>query len=502
MFYNNFAKFNKKIKYKEYTPISFTEGLKDKPENKFGSCEKVYNFDYNSGALIDGCGVSKFVTCNNALAEDSENREFVHRNDRIIKQCFFKRIIRASGSYWSLFMFYDNYDQFYYYVVNSNTSTPVNVPELDTEYFTGLFTTYVNGVENIVITKMNSDTIPMWQPNVISTIKYLDNYCRYKDICYFDNRTFATTMAPDNNSVFYSEEFNPTNFRISNKDTGCISFDDDLGRCEKLIEFNGDVYIFRELGISKIVKNRDGISYSGENVYKSDGVIFKKTACVCGDKILFFSSNGLFEFNGSVVKKIALGYEKFFDVRLGWEPQASYLNGIYYLNLKMNFNDDENILGDKSLFGYFNSIIKYNVIDKTSVICRGFRIESFAPVLDEYNCSMAVVFNKVPGLGFGVLDNCGTINDEPIKKMWKSTPYDFGDANSYKFIKEMKIISKSDIAIKLYLDGRKKTISVKGKDTMQTIKINQKAKVFAYEFVAYGGDNYISDIKFVVGNYE
>lgn len=503
MFYKNSNKFDKKMKLQEYIPISFSKGLRDDDMGEdLGSCEIVYNFDYNLGKLTDCCGVGDLYTRTMISPDSDETRKFTYRDDRIILKCFYKRVLQFQpGRHWSLLMFYDNYNEFYYYVINELSSVPTHIPEFDTNGFAGMFFTYVDGVENIMISMNDADTMPMWTPSPYYTMRYIDNDCVYKSMCYFDNRTFATTTLPDNCSVFYSEEFNPTNFRLNNKDTGCVTFDDDLGRCELLIVFEDNLYVFRELGISKIVKNRDKITFDGETVYRASGVIFKDTVCVCGDKIVFLTIDGLFEFDGNNVKQIRLGYEKFLDYTPNSVPIASYLNGIYYLNSRLDYADGELVLGESTFDRDANIIIKYNVKTNQSCICRGFKIQSFAPVLDKTNCEMVIVYNdSKKGRGFGVLDNSGTVHSAKIKKFWKSKPYNFGDAKKYKFIKEMELKTKADITVKLYFDGKEKSISVKGKSTMQTIKINQKAKEFAYGFVSMGGGNCISDIKFVVGS--
>lgn len=503
MFYKNSSMYDKKITFKEYKSVSFSKGLlDDKDNNEFGACDIVYNFDYNSGALTDCCGVSKLVTRYGSSVIDSSSREFAHINNRQIKKCFYRRMLQAyPGDFVSVFMYLDTQDKFYYYIINRMDSTPINVPELDTQSLYGMLFTYVDGIEHLLMSRTDTQTVPMWCPYPNYEVKTIDNTCRYTSMCYFDNRTFATTRFPQNSSVFYSDEFNPTNFRINNKNTGCVKFEDELGRCLLLLVFNDNVYVFREFGISKLVKNRDKVTYDGEYVYKAQGVIFSKTVCICGDKILFMTSNGLYEFDGNNVKKINLGFDGYIDITLYSSPTAAYLDGVYYLNTKIDYKDDETILCESKQISVQNVLIKYNVLEKTSSICRGLEILSFAPILDEINCAMAVVYYADTGFGFGTLDNSGTILSEPIKKFWKSKPYDFGTSTEDKYIKEMRLLTKSDIKIKLYLDDKEKVISVKGKSTMQTIKINKKAKVFAYGFESLYGNNYISDVSFVVGKY-
>ena len=99
----------------------------------------------------------------------------------------------------------------------------------------------------------------------------------------------------------------------------------------------------------------------------------------------------------------------------------------------------------------------------------------------------------------GVIDQNGTLKGEVLKKFWKSRQYDFGYPNRNKFIKEMRFISKTDVVLTLYMDNRIKTINVKGKSTMQTIKINEKAKIFGFSFDTLSSGTYITSPKFVVG---
>ena len=70
---------------------------------------------------------------------------------------------------------------------------------------------------------------------------------------------------------------------------------------------------------------------------------FVPTDCICvPDEIVFFAEDGLYSFNGSSVKRLTFGFEKLVKSNKQ-KPSATYFNDVYYLALKLDFDDEMKI---------------------------------------------------------------------------------------------------------------------------------------------------------------
>ncbi len=487
--------------FKNYQPISFKNGLNiDKNNNEFGECKYCYNFDTTSSILKDGFGIEKLYTRYSYDYTDSCKRELSLPEDKYPARCFFFKVLGSKSDYHSCLVFFDDDAHAKVYFINREDGYTVrDIESMDFKIVDNVFSTFVNGEEVIIFVPTAKQYDYIWKPSKYNESTQIPKTL-LTSLCWFDNRSFATGLNIGGDTVMYSEEFNPLNFTSSNKQSGYVNMYDHLGMCNKVIAFKNNVYVFRDNGINKITESRDKSSFEASCVFVCKEKIYANTICDCGDRVLFCSTEGLYEFDGTNVKKIDMGFESMLKGSYQWSAKSVFVKGVYYLACNLDFDDGEIIECENRSACQFNAIIKYDISSRKFVICRGVWVVDFVPIVDSNNNTLAVLYANSSGKYlFGELTNCGYILDKKIKKRWTSTQFDFGDADSFKYIKDVTFVSKADIVLKLYLDNKIKSIKVKGKSTMQTIKINEKAKLFGFGFETSESDNYITCPTFAIG---
>ena len=234
-----------------------------------------------------------------------------------------------------------------------------------------------------------------------------------------------------------------------------------------------------------------------------NGKIHPKSITICGDKIMFLATDGVYEFDGNNAKKIKIDFDnRFFSIDNNFAV-GQFFDGVYYLACNFDFGDGEKYGCEKHNYLYNNALIKINTSTFDCEIVRGLDITAMLLIKDGVNnCLIATyAFNQTQTY-IGILNSSGNIRGENIRKFWKSEFYDFDLPNKFKFVKEITLTTKTDITINVCLDNKVKKINVKGKDYPQKIKINAKAKKVSFEFIAETCGVYISMPQVKIGVYE
>ena len=81
-------------------------------------------------------------------------------------------------------------------------------------------------------------------------------------------RLFATVDG-EKNSVWFSDDLDPTNWSMSLDEAGFIELIDERGALLKVVSFLDYIYIFREYGISRLTAYGDQTSFSVSNLFVS-----------------------------------------------------------------------------------------------------------------------------------------------------------------------------------------------------------------------------------------
>lgn len=264
-------------------------------------------------------------------------------------------------------------------------------------------------------------------------------------------RLFVTT-ANEPDSVRFSDDLDPTNWAEGLDSGGFVTLADGYGKSNKVVAFLNYVYVFRDYGISRMIAYADQTEFSVSNLYVSSGRIYAGSVTVCGDRIIFLASDGLYVFDGLSTTKILprLGdLTKYKESAVG-----AYFDGKYYLAYGSG--------GEKN-----DSLLVYDVAQKTAELSDGLEISSFF-VSDGLK---AVCKNRAAGI-----TPCGAVFGTPTSKVWK-VPYNaLSRSDRIKKITEICLETATDMKLKVLFDGRSKTYSIKGKSGVQRVKVGLRGR--------------------------
>lgn len=491
MFYTNLLNL-KDITYKTVNYSSFLNGVNTVYDESIlpnGYTRLSYNFDYTDGALKDGLGISAPQVMYSADIPSFIKTLSVPSGLSIDGIWLFQYTNENTDAICPLLIMYCRNGKFYYNYLQ-NSSTQWHEIEGLYSYYKPLVIGYnLNGIDTLLIFSEN-DGFYTWSLNTGAT-KVNDVPCM-SSMCVHYERLFVTSNE-NNRRVWFSDDLNPTNFNIGLSEGGFIDMIDDFGRSNKVISFDGYVYVFRDYNIARITAYAEQENFNVTQLYVGSGRIFKNTVTLCGNRIMYLASDGLYSFNGSSSTKINLGISNIFDCNND-NAIAGFSNGCLYLACKLNFDDTTATADDKN-----NALIKYDINAGRITVLKGCDIRDISVINDYLNSYVFVVVNvdDVPKLG--MIDSSGKIFNTVTNKVWVTPESDFNYPDRYKLIKEIYLETKSDLTIKIKADGKVKGFKISGKDGISVVKPRLKGKKISITFEATAINTKVANVQLKVG---
>ena len=470
----------KKSKERNIVFSIFSNGLvsdKDEQMAEPAECKNVYNLVYSGGALKTGLGFEELKI----PASASDN---VMHKIRIVAS-----ITSLHGMWMNRFWSSVNSRFAYQLVFLDQTYQVWVVPIFDA--YDGQMWARQGNMSNISAPPSNTlnicteseDSFIFFTPEGMSWLGtssegFFQNVPQFISTAVHYGKFFGienTTHQP----LVYTSNLNLKEWNSQNRVN--IEFVDDRGASIKVVAFNDYVYIFRERGITRIsiYSSKDDFSYT--HLYTSSSRIFEKSICVCGDKVLFMTREGLFSFNGNSVKKICENYDKYFMALDNKNCDCACLDGKYYFASKCNFGDGQQV-GCES--GTYTNNIMFEVDVSTNEVnvVRGVDIKMFTPIDTPYLSGLAMVFNNTNMLTIGKLCKNGKNLEENTSKFWESFVSDLGFQGKRKRVKEVILTTLYPCQLTISSDEGEKTISISGNQKEQHIRTNIYGKNFSFKF--------------------
>jgi len=496
MFYPNTLNL-KQISYKRKQYAAFSGLNADCDENllpvKYS--QLTYNFDFSDGSLKDGMGINvlKFKTSQ----VDDSYRTFTTAGDgsNFVACWLFTAWAKDTKIHRAFLIFYTSFGDFYYNRLHGQSDELVKIDGLNFKE-KPIVTSYKLNGEDTLILVSNQDGMYTWRfPNIVNKIEDVPSI---RSMCIHNERLFVTTHG-DKRFVLFSDDLNPTNFNVSSREGGFIEMADDFGKSNKVVSFEGYLYVIRDFNIARIVAYADQSEFSVSQLYVSNGIIYDKTVCVCGNKIIYLASDGLYVFNGTSASRINLNINKLFKNVDNFRAVSTYSNGCYYLSCKLNYLDNV-VVEDEHNRQSNNALIRLNVSTGEITILRGYDIVDLFVINDVYeNKVCALVEEKTGGFTLGMIDDSGKYFNKNLIKVWNSPMSDFGYPEKEKLLKEITVETRKEIDIEVKTEKESKIIKVKGSTMPQTIKSLIKGKKISINFISNECDNYISNPYITVG---
>ena len=423
-----------KVLRRKITVSSFKNGMKLKSHEKISdisTAKYIRNLDYSTGVLKTGVGSSKFNT-------------FTYSNLSSYKLLAIYPYIRFNhntNSYEEKIICYCSDKCLYSASVSGGAFTKVSSQTLESapkviEY---------NYLDDDILLLSSSNGLFYLNDNILTKI---DGAPDITSLCIHNERIFAT-VGGEGKSLWFSDDFNPTNWAISIDEAGFIDYFDGNGKLLKVVSFLDYVYVFREYGISRVSASGSQEEFTSVNLFGKQGKIIGSSVTECGDFIVLLTSSGFYTFNGYSTTKILSELD---DFLIGCDN--SNAKGVFYDNkfyIKMQIALDGTIE---------DALLSYDIYTGAYQITTGLNILDLAFFGGSVN---KLLYIPKSSLNVYKVDDGGAHNNSALLKEWVSPFCDLGISSKNKTLTKVSINTKQKIDLTITADDKVVSFNVDGK---------------------------------------
>jgi len=460
---------------------SFINGINTKKDNQLTNMNyatSLYNFSFEDGALKNGLGFNELIKtiCSKEEAET------------ILKD------LKAIGSIEKIFHFYlfnqetnirddklifVNYEQKFYYIDLYSTSKKLNILRNMDFIKTPNAVRYRLNNEDVMIFTSEEDNMVVWN-GYDEPYSVLDSP-NISSMAIHYERLFAT-VDKEKNSIWFSDDLDPTNWSVSLNEAGFIELLDERGPLLKVVSFCDYIYIFRKYGISRLSGYGSQETFSVSNLFVSSGEIYSDSVCVCGDEIIFLASDGLYKFDGVNTTKILTNIENNLKNISNQKISSCYYNGSYYL--ACNFNTFENSNSPDFNLNYSNTILEIDIsTHKLKNICNGINIKYITSFTTDKISGVIALTRENELLGFEptIISGSGKYINKPLHKVWLSPTSGINNTYMQKTLKRINLQSLGNLSLTIYHDNHETTFNMFGSEKPISIRTNLPFNLFSFK---------------------
>ena len=306
----------------------------------------------------------------------------------------------------------------------------------------------------------------------------LENAPLIKNMTVHNERLFVTVQ-DDPYTLWFSDDLDPTNWNISLTGAGFIKFTDERGKLLNMISYGGYLYLFREYGISRLNAYGEQTDFAITHLFTPSGRIYEDTVTLCGDRIMFCSSDGIFSFDGANTTRVLYCLDGYYSVRQN--SCANYYDGKYFVATYNEFND-ESLGADESYACVNNCLLEYNVFTKKFILHRGVDVRNICPVR---NVNVVFVDDKN---NLCIFDNSDTEYGGDMKEYfdfygrWEMPECDLGVPDEEKFLHSLTFYCNGNAEVTIKSEYETKTFVVDASERLKEVIINIFGTVFSVNF--------------------
>ncbi len=261
--------------------------------------------------------------------------------------------------------------------------------------------------------------------------------------------------------LWFSDDFDPFNWRVSAEEAGYISFEDSLGDIVAVISFLGYLYIFREYSIFRLSAFGKQSDFELKKVYIDSERIVKNSVVRCGGKIFFLAGDKLYDFDGFTVRRVARNLPK---LASNEGLAAAYLNGCYYLACAI---DD----GEKN-----NAVLRYDLSRESLSVLKGAEVHALATVKSGGYERVYAALGGEYAASLGCLSSSGCIMEQATHKTYFYSPSTLGTGR-VKTVSRVEVVTDGRIKLALDIDGVVHDFDVKASGGVQRLPVGAKGRM-------------------------
>ncbi len=295
------------------------------------------------------------------------------------------------------------------------------------------------------------------------------------------------TVDGEKNSVWFSDDLDPTNWTLSLEGGGFIQMLDERGKINKVVGFSNYVYCFRDYGISRISGYGEQLGFSVSNLFVSGGRIYEGSVALCGDRIIMLAEDGLYAFDGVSTTKILSNLDGL--IESGNDACALYYGGKYYLSFRRKRNAET--VGCESGSYKNNAMLVYEVEEGKYSLSRGMDVATFSKV-DGVGVLAVTRDGRV-----GLVEKCGALYGESLMKKWVIPKSDLGHGER-KRVREVTLYCECPIEVIFKSDEREKRVKFSGKCKVERKRLNLQGYRIGGEIITKSVTAHISSPSFAL----
>ena len=405
------------------------------------TAKRIYNFDYSSGALTEGWGIGQ-------SGITSENVTYVWQ---------FRRYDSVSGCEIKTLMY-----------SCSDGSVYAAMPHGFSRLYGVNFSSAPQAVnyrlygEDVILMFSQLDGMFVW--NGIDPPYKVESAPDVTSFTMHYERMFVSTGG-EKNTVWFSDDLDPTNWNLSLSDGGFIQLVDEFGSVNRVLSFAGYVYALRDRGISRITAYGSQKDFSVVNLFVSSGRIYGASAAVCGDTLMFLADDGLYRFDGLSARKVASAICG--ALKSSPSARGAYYDGKYFVAARFEETDGDSVDSESN-----NGFLVYDPKTGAVSLTRGIGLKELCPI---DGALMAVDRNGRAGF----IEKNGEIYGVPLEKSWMSGSLDFG-TDGIKTVKEFSVDASVPFRLTVSSERGGKTFSVLPKKGLTTVRVNASGKKICF----------------------
>ena len=270
------------------------------------------------------------------------------------------------------------------------------------------------------------------------------------------NERMFVTIGGRKNAVWFSDDLDPTNWNPELDEGGFIELEGEGGATNKVVDFGGYVYIFRDYGIMRLTAYGDQSEFSLTGLFVSSGRIFADTVAVCGDRILFCASDGPYTFDGLSTTRILRDYDGAFSPV---KPVAAYSGGRYFLATRLAGSVDT----------ANDALVCIDPKTGQTCLSEGLCIQAFSPVSATANETLYCTTDQ-PTLGY--ISRGATYYGVPRTCLWEGALSDLGTPDREKLITEVFVDTTTPITVRVFTERGERELHLPGKRAVQRRRVN------------------------------
>lgn len=451
-----------------------------------------YNFDFNSGVLKEGIGFKNFTTPTSKESEENQIGIYYDDFDKEIKSLWhFGHYSRARNEYTDKLLFYASDGYVWYILLNNIYPTTTQISHLAFTKQPKMFNTKIVDLDSVIVSS-GVDNLGYWNGDGVPM--RFENCPKIVSLCDYKNKLYYITGG-EQKFINYSNNYHLTQWTDTpnaDYDEGSFEINDGQGKINRLINFQGHMYVIRDYNILKITCYEDMRSIS--NVYMSGNKIYADTLQICGDQMFMLTRGGIVKFDGVTAKKIDLKFGKLLENVDNKNAKACFHNGKYALACRLNYGDDKKIGCENQSSYKNNTLLLLDVQTGDYTITRGIDIADLISLQSESLNKMVFCYNTVNSGVLGEISTTGKFFNATTHKYWCSPLSDLGYSNKKKLVKEISLISKYDCTLTIFTEKESKSFKVCGSELLNKFPVRLSGKQIGFKIETDENKAYISNL--------